>query len=100
MRPNLTLNFGVRWDLMQYWSEKYNQIPTFIPGPAIQGLSDGAAEPGLSDRPRSPEYAGAAEQPFLAAAGYRYSPGIRRILGKIGGPGRPASAPVTGSSIR
>ena len=31
-RPNLTLNFGVRWDLMEYWSEKYNQIPTFLPG--------------------------------------------------------------------
>ena len=30
--PNLTLNLGVRWDLMQYWSEKYNQIPTFNPG--------------------------------------------------------------------
>jgi hypothetical protein len=29
--PNLTFNFGVRWDLMQYWSEKYNQIPTFNP---------------------------------------------------------------------
>jgi hypothetical protein len=28
----LTLNYGVRWDLMEYWSEKYNQIPTFIPG--------------------------------------------------------------------
>src|SRR5471030_682278 len=28
-KPNLTLNFGVRWDLMQYWSEKYNQIPAF-----------------------------------------------------------------------
>ena len=32
VRPNLTFNFGVRWDLMQYWSEKYNQIPTFNPG--------------------------------------------------------------------
>jgi hypothetical protein len=31
-RPSLTLNYGVRWDLMEYWSEKYNQIPTFIPG--------------------------------------------------------------------
>ena len=30
---------------MQYWSEKYNQIPTFILGPAIQGLSHRA--PGL-----------------------------------------------------
>ena len=29
---NLILNYGLRWDLMQYWSEKYNQIPTFIPG--------------------------------------------------------------------
>jgi hypothetical protein len=28
-RSNLTFNYGVRWDLMQYWSEKYNQIPTF-----------------------------------------------------------------------
>jgi len=32
IKSNLTLNYGVRWDLMQYWSEKYNQIPTFIPG--------------------------------------------------------------------
>ena len=29
MRPSVTLNLGVRWDLMQYWSEKYNQIPAF-----------------------------------------------------------------------
>ena len=32
IRSNLTLNYGVRWDLMEYWSEKYNQIPTFLPG--------------------------------------------------------------------
>jgi hypothetical protein len=30
--PSVTLNAGVRWDLMQYWSEKYNQIPTFVLG--------------------------------------------------------------------
>jgi hypothetical protein len=22
----------VKWDLMEYWSKKYNQIPTFVPG--------------------------------------------------------------------
>ena len=32
VRPSLTLNYGIRWDLMQYWSEKYNQIPTFVLG--------------------------------------------------------------------
>jgi hypothetical protein len=30
--PSLTLNYGLRVELMQYWSEKYNQIPTFVPG--------------------------------------------------------------------
>ncbi len=30
--PRLTLNGGVRWELLRYWSEKYNQIPTFSPG--------------------------------------------------------------------
>jgi hypothetical protein len=32
LRPNLTVNLGLRWEAMQYWSEKYNQIPTFLPG--------------------------------------------------------------------
>src|SRR6202040_3545940 len=32
VKPSLTLNYGVRWELMQYWSEKYNQIPTFVLG--------------------------------------------------------------------
>ncbi len=32
IKPTLTLNFGLRWELMQYWSEKQNQIPTFILG--------------------------------------------------------------------
>lgn len=32
VRPNLTFNYGLRMELMQYWSEKYNQVPTFKPG--------------------------------------------------------------------
>jgi hypothetical protein len=32
VRPNLTLNYGVRYDFMEPWSEKFNQIQTFIPG--------------------------------------------------------------------
>jgi hypothetical protein len=32
IRPNLTLNYGLRMDRMEYWYEKYNQFPTFVLG--------------------------------------------------------------------
>ncbi len=32
MRSNLTLNYGLRYDFMEPWYDKYNQIQTFIPG--------------------------------------------------------------------
>ncbi len=32
VRPRLTLNYGVRWDVIMPWFEKYNQIQTLIPG--------------------------------------------------------------------
>jgi len=32
VRPNLTLNYGLRWDRVGPWSEKYNQISTFVTG--------------------------------------------------------------------
>jgi len=31
-RSNLTFNFGLRWDLIRPWSEKYNNIQTVVPG--------------------------------------------------------------------
>jgi Carboxypeptidase regulatory-like domain len=31
-RSNLTLNYGVRWEVIRPWSEKYNNIQTYIPG--------------------------------------------------------------------
>jgi Carboxypeptidase regulatory-like domain len=29
--PGLTLNYGVRWDMLPPWSEKYNQLQTLVP---------------------------------------------------------------------
>ena len=31
-RPSLTLNYGLRWDRIAPWTEKYNQISTFVAG--------------------------------------------------------------------
>jgi len=32
VRPNLTVNYGLRWDLLPPWREKFNQLQTFVPG--------------------------------------------------------------------
>ena len=32
IRHNLTLNYGLRWDLLPPWREKYNQLQTLVPG--------------------------------------------------------------------
>jgi hypothetical protein len=32
VRPNLTLNYGLRWDLLPPWREKLNQLQTLEPG--------------------------------------------------------------------
>ena len=32
LRTNLTFNYGLRWDVLPPWYEKYNQIQTLIPG--------------------------------------------------------------------
>jgi hypothetical protein len=32
VNPRLTINYGLRWDRMEPWYEKYNQISTFAPG--------------------------------------------------------------------
>ena len=32
VRPRLTLSYGIRWDVIMPWYEKYNQIQTLVPG--------------------------------------------------------------------
>ncbi len=49
VRPNLTLNYGLRWDRVAPWSEKYNQISTFEAGAQSQvfpGAPAGILYPG------------------------------------------------------
>ena len=38
-RPSLTLNYGLRWDRIAPWTEKYNQISTFEAGAQSRGIS-------------------------------------------------------------
>ncbi len=49
LRPSLTLNYGLRWDRIAPWSEKYNQISTFVAGGQSQvfpGAPAGILYPG------------------------------------------------------
>jgi hypothetical protein len=45
VRSNLTLNYGLRWDRIAPWSEKYNQISTFVAG--AQSVVFPGAPPGI-----------------------------------------------------
>ncbi|HVO96426.1 MAG TPA: TonB-dependent receptor [Bryobacteraceae bacterium] len=45
IRKNLTLNAGLRWDLIKPWSEKYNSLGTIVPG--RQSVLYPDAPPGL-----------------------------------------------------
>jgi hypothetical protein len=89
---NLTLNYGLRWDRIEPWYEKYNNNITFIPGeqsvvfpsapvgilyPGDPGVQRTLAPPGNKD--------------FAPRIGLAYSPNVRpgSPLGKIvGGPGK------------
>lgn len=86
--PNLTLNYGLRWELMEYWSEKYNQIPTFIPGEQSEVYT--TAPPSLvypTDK-RVPNTLVPLRNRFSPRLGVAYSPShMDGLFGKIlGGP--------------
>jgi hypothetical protein len=91
LRHNLTLNYGLRWDRIEPWYEKYNQIATFVPGqqsvvfpgapagilyPTDPGVSRTLAPPGNHDfAPRI----GLAYSPSASGDGF-----LAKILGGAG----------------
>jgi hypothetical protein len=89
-RPNLTLNFGVRWDLMQYWSEKYNQIPTFNPGEQSRVYPTAPVNLVYPTDPGIPNTLVPQSNRFSPRLGVAWSPGwTNGLVGRItGGPGK------------
>jgi hypothetical protein len=89
---NLTLNYGLRWDRIEPWYEKYNQLATFAPGRQSQvfpGAPAGILFPTDPGVPRTIAPPGNLD--FAPRAGLAYTPGADAgsLLGKIlGGPGK------------
>ena len=90
VKPGLTLNYGVRWDLMQYWSEKYNQIPTFVLGQQSKVYPTAPVGLVYPTDPGVPPTLVPQRNRFAPRLGLAYSPSKSTgMLGKIiGGPGK------------
>ncbi|HTW49289.1 MAG TPA: carboxypeptidase regulatory-like domain-containing protein [Acidobacteriaceae bacterium] len=74
-RPGLTLNYGVRWDLLPPWSEKYNQLQTLVPGEqsvVFPNAPEGIVFPGDPGLPRT--LAAKQETDFAPRVGLVWAP--------------------------
>ncbi|HXW93126.1 MAG TPA: carboxypeptidase regulatory-like domain-containing protein [Terriglobales bacterium] len=91
LRPDLTLNYGLRWDRIEPWYEKNNGISTFEPGRSslvFPGAPAGILFPTDPGIPRTLAPPGNLD--FAPRVGIAYSPQAspETIFGKIlGGPG-------------
>ncbi len=89
---NLTLNYGLRWDRIEPWYEKYNNNITFLLGEqsaVFPGAPPGIVYPGDSGVSRT--LAPPGNKDFAPRLGLAYSPNVQdaTLLRKIlGGPGK------------
>ncbi len=89
-RPNLTVNLGLRWDVIEPWSEKYNNIQTVVPGEqsvlfpdAIPGLVV-PGDPGIPNTLSPIQYHNFAPRVGIAYAPKSDSGILKKILGNGG----------------
>ncbi|HEX4020392.1 MAG TPA: carboxypeptidase regulatory-like domain-containing protein [Acidobacteriaceae bacterium] len=89
--PNLTFNYGLRWDRIAPWTEKYNQISTFVAGAqsvVFPGAPPGILYPGDPGIPNT--LAPISNHSFSPRVGLAWSPQAERgsFLEKVlGAPG-------------
>ncbi len=89
---NLTLNYGLRWDRIEPWYEKFNQIATFIPNEqsvVFPGAPAGILYPTDPGVPRT--LAPPGNRDFAPRIGLAYSPtasGDGLFAKLLGGPGK------------
>ena len=93
IKSNLTLNYGLRWDVISPWYEKYNQLQTLVLGEQSRvypGAPAGLVFPGDTGVPRT--LAPTKFDNFAPRIGISYSPNVQQgFLAKIlGGPGKTA----------
>ena len=92
VRSNLTLNYGLRWDRIEPWYEKYNNYITFIPGEqsvVFPSAPTGIVYPGDPGVQRTLAPPGNLD--FAPRIGLAYSPNVSQdsFLGRIiGGAGK------------
>jgi hypothetical protein len=92
LTPSLTLNYGLRWDRIEPWYEKYNQIATFVPGRqsvVFPGAPAGILYPTDPGVPRT--LAPPGNRDFAPRIGLAYSPsasGGGPLAKILGGPGK------------
>jgi hypothetical protein len=91
VKPNLTLNYGLRWDRIEPWYEKFNQIATFEAGKqsvVFPGAPAGILYPTDPGVPRT--LAPPGNRDFAPRIGLAYSPNasgdgpLAKILGGAG----------------
>jgi hypothetical protein len=91
IRPNFTLNYGLRWEFSQPWSDTQGRVQAFVPGEQSKVYPDSPTgwvfpgDPGIPSSLSPTRY-----KNFNPRLGLAYSPGFTGgLAGKIfGGPGK------------